>query len=374
MTMKDIDNKRAAPYDIRESELNIILSLNDKNIEDHEFGDSRKKYFSKKDALNNYMEELSSTISMLESETERLKVMNGKVAVNENAIKDFRNEIMILSRRYSVVENPEIVLEEFRSQETRILELSEEKQKTEKDIDELDMQMQDDVDDIQILNARLGKISSEIADMKPQQDQLSEKFKDLEKSAKIFIERDGLEKEQVELEASVAVRTEDLNEVNNIISECNKLAPELEKNIKSLQGKLGALKKRARELEELMNERESLNEDITALEEDINDINLKVLDLTKEVETEEGALTELSLANAEMKKSVETTEKYIEDSAQKIKEINAAREGLSKSDKLKKDALSKMEGLFNKKMEMDKHMSWIGGAIKSINEAIEAVK
>jgi len=125
--MKEKDNKRTGPHDIREAELNIILSINDKSAEDHEFGASRKKYFRIKNELDKYTEELNHKISMLDSESGRLRLLNGKLAVNEEGIRNLRNEILVLRKQYSVIENPELVLEEFKRQEARIPELAEKK-------------------------------------------------------------------------------------------------------------------------------------------------------------------------------------------------------------------------------------------------------
>ena len=371
--MKEKYMKRTGPHDIREAELNIILSIDDKSAEDHEFGASRKKYFEIKSELDEYTEELHRKLSMLDGESGRLKVLNGKQAVYEEGIKDLRNEILILRKQYSVVENPELVLEEFKSQEIRIPELAEKKRTLEREIYELERQSQDNIDDIEILNTRQKKISSDIAEEKLQKETLSQEYKDIEKSAKILIDRDELETKLSELEASVADRTEEMKSVNNILADCNQLVPDLNKTVKSLQGKLGSLKKRAKDLEHLMNERESLTADVSDLENDNNSINLKVEELLREAETKEGTLQELSLANAEMKDAIESIERYIADSSHKVKEINREKKRLRDSDRLNEDAIAKMDGLFNK-IKMDNHLSRTGEEITAVIRIIEAAK
>jgi len=249
--------------------------------------------------------------------------------------------------------------------------LLKKKRTLEKNIYELERQLQDDVDDIQILDARLKKISSDIAEMRPQQNKISKEYKELEKSAKILIDRDELEVRLSELEASVAARIEDIKGVKNIISECNELVPDLEKTVKSFQGRLGVLTKKAKDMEQLKNERESFKADNSVLEADLNNINLKVEELQREVETKEGALKKLSIANAGMKDSIEFIESYIAKSGQKVDEINSEKNKLRDSDRLNEDAISGMEDMFNNKIKMDNDLSRIGEAIKTIVRTIE---
>ncbi|MBC8414505.1 hypothetical protein H8E50_12685, partial [bacterium] len=74
--MIDMHRKKTGVHDIRETELNIILAIDDNKAEDHEFGNSRREYFRLKDSLYACLEELSQTISELESEIENTEMLS----------------------------------------------------------------------------------------------------------------------------------------------------------------------------------------------------------------------------------------------------------------------------------------------------------
>jgi chromosome segregation ATPase len=365
------DKDKNPAYDIKDDVLNILLSVDDKSPEGREISGRRREYFDTGDKLNKYSEELRHKLHLLDSEGQRLKSLHGKLAVNEKGIAALKDEILLLKKNREMVDNPDIILEEFNRQEARLSELAEKEQVLEKDILQFERNLKEDFDEASVIASQLKVINSEIAEIKPLKAVLNEEVTRLNKVARVFVERDRIKSISEELDVTFTAQSAELDNLKEIISESRKSTPELRSTVISLEDRLDSLEKKAKAVRKLLNERDSLNADIEVLEPEHRSIIEKVEELQRELDDKQGTLEELSLANADKKNAITSIEEAIARSGDTVQEINRAKESLKESTMLNEQAVTELEGRLRNKMTIDSELFLMEEAVKTIIKSVE---
>ena len=366
------ESERKKAYEIKEEVLDILMYIDDKSIEGMELREGRDRYFSTLHNVNQYGDDLTNILDLLETESVRTKSLHGKLAVNEKEIAALKSEIPLLKKEWEEIENPGRVIEEFEKQELLLADLAEKETASEKDIARTEQQMREDLKTADTAAEELKTIVPEIEQKTPQKTALTEEVGRLEKSAKIFVEKDRLESAFEEHEDEFNARSSALNKLEETISECDESIPELKDAIKNLQDSIGPLEEAAKEVAGLLEERTAVQADIEGIEPEHAAINQNVEELQGELNTINGVLNELEQENSDMKESITSIEEAIERSSNAVMEIKMAKGKLKESTASNEQTITKLEKQLSEKTLMDKDLSIMEETMKTIAESVEA--
>ncbi len=370
--MRDKDKQSAR--DLKPSILNLVRSVDESSDQGRAIAGIRKKYYDTRDELNRFSIELDLKMSLISKESDRLKSLHGELALNEKETREVRDELLLLKKNHMVLENPELVMEEFRRQEAELSALEEKEHIFGKGIMDLERKLRQDLEAAGVIEIRLKEINTEIAHKKPERDELAEEFSKLEKVASVFVERDELESEVAELESAIKDRSKETASLRQVIDEHDKELPELKKTVEALKKKLEHLEKLAKESAELLNERTSLRGDIATLEPELEEEKAKAKALQSEFEEKDEEFQELSQGNEDMKSSIRSIEEAIARFDETLQEINKAKKILQDSAELNEEAVTELDSMFAQKVTVVPELLLVEETIESIIKSIEAAK
>ena len=368
------ESERKELYEIKKEALDVLLSIDDESAEGREIREGRNRYFSTLHNINQYAGDLTHVLNFLEMESVRTKSLHGKLAVSEKETASLKEEILLLKKEWKAIENPGHILEEYERQEAQLSELTKKETALGEDLFKTQKQLHEDLKTAADAVRNLKTVIPEIEHKTPQKTALTETVRRLERSAKIFVEKDSLKSTFQEHEDEFNTRSSAINKLEETISECDESIPELKDAIKKLQDRIAPLEEAALEVADLLEERTALQADIKEIEPEHTAANQNVEELQEELDTKNEALKELEQENIDMKESITSIEEAIERSGQAVIEINMAKEKLKESTALNEQTITELEEQLSEKVLMDKDLSIMEDTMKTIAKSVKAAK
>jgi chromosome segregation ATPase len=366
------EGERKKIYEIKEEVLNILLSVDDESAEGREIREARNSYFNTLHNINHYAADLKSILNKLEMEEKRAGSLHRQLAVNEKETSALKDEILLLNKERTAIKNPERILAEHERQASLIAELSEKKTALEKDIFQTEKQLSEDLKTAAAAAGELKKIIPEIKQKRPQKTALAEEVRNIEKSAKPFVERGRRKSVLKEHEDEFNARSGALNKLEETISECNESIPDLKAAIKKLRDRIGPLEESAKDAAKLLKKRTALQSDMEGIEREHAAIDLRVEEARGKLESKNGVLKALEQDNREMKESIASIEEAVKPFSETAMEIKSAKGKLEESTALNEQTITEIERQLSEKILMDNELSILEDTMRTIVESIKA--
>jgi len=372
--MIDKSTTKSASHDVKDAEIDLLLSYIDTYVDDQDISVMRGEYDHLMGELRERTVELNHIIDLHDLEGVRWKSLHGEFSVYEQEIKGIKDELLLLRKRNFVLKDTELVVREFEEQEAMLSELTEREHLLAKEVSEFSRKTEENRLVIGDMDARLKEITSEIVEKNPEKDKLSEEVQGLGRIAKVFIEKDELESELRELNQSLTTQADEMTLLEKTIQEDDHIILELGAGIERLEEEITPLRERFEQVETLLSERASFMADIEGLKEELKPISARGEALQREHEAQTEALKEQSLVTADLKKSIADLEIEIENFEQTMREIGQARKKLKDAAKSEEQAISDLQGLFMSKATMENKLLLMEETIRTVIQSVEAVK
>jgi len=278
----------------------------------------------------------------LEQNTARLTSARREVLVAEKKVKDAQNAILVFKGKLARMDAGVNLLEkESQSAETRLKELSAEKQNLVDSIAKVESDMAETRDGIDGIDSKTQELLSQVRTLETEKAKLSEEISK-------FLTGSSLEKEASEaklndLAMHLADRIRDRNNAKDLLAESKEPFSKLQSEIKELDEKRLMLE----ELRDMEAKRASLASDIDKMKNDALLRRQRKEDLQKTLSDKEEELNMLSSTNAEARDSIALFEERVGRYEELSQRTADAEKKLAESGVLIDKAISDVKRLFN---------------------------
>ncbi|HUV49781.1 MAG TPA: hypothetical protein VMW78_02000 [Anaerolineae bacterium] len=309
-------------------------------MSNQEISELRERRDSERMTLNRLSEELEHIDSETGKGSAQLKAFRRGLAVTEREIKDSQGVIFLFRRKQTEMEEgSSFLFKEIKSRDAELAELNNLKNSLNRNIENVDKDIQEISDSNAALDAENIKLSSRVDEMEAEKLKLSNDISRF--LSKTSLDRDKIEEEFNELSASFLNRIAERDAVKQQLSELETAIKDMTEAISGLDEKVAFLE----DIKAIQAEREVLKADVEERKQESALLSAKLKELQKMLADNQEQADSLSTENAEQIYTVGALEKEIMVYDKAATGLDSARERLKTSYRLfeeSRDALKKL--------------------------------
>jgi chromosome segregation ATPase len=328
----------------------------------------RQRHDSGRKTLSKLSEEFDRISSEIKVKTGLLKSLNTEYAVTERRIKESQNEVFLIKKKCSGIDDGYVLLhEEFERRENQLADLKGEKTNLSNSIANIERESREISRPLRILEKERQELFKSLEERDAVKQAISDEIS--EALSKTSLDREEIEPRLMELNTAALDHMDKRRDIQMRLSE-------KEDAIKGLVDSLFYLKHQIESLEQL----KALQGEMNSLKEVIKELQLvneslpsKPGDLAKDLNDKQERFDALAKKNEDHRKEIESLEKEISEYDETVTRRNTAQEERDSTFQRNEQGLEELMELFIHKTELETSLLMMREKIEAIAELVESM-
>ena len=328
----------------------------------------RQRHDSGRKTLSKLSEELDRISSEIKVKTGLLKSLNTEYAVTERRIKESQNEVFLIKKKCSGIDDGYVLLhEEFERRENQLADLKGEKTNLSNSIANIERESREISRPLRILEKERQELFKSLEERDAVKQAISDEIS--EALSKTSLDREEIEPRLMELNTAVLDHMDKRRDIQMRLSEKEDAIKGQAKTIEDLKHQIESLG----QLKALQGEMNSLKEVIKGLQLVNESLPSKPGDLTKKLNRKQEQFDAFAKKNEDHRKEIESLEKEVSEYDETVTRRNTAQEERDSTFQRNEQGLEELMKLFIHKTELETSLLMMREKIEAIAELVESM-
>jgi len=328
----------------------------------------RRRRDSGRKTLVKLSEELDRISSETKAKTELLKSLNTEYAVTERRIKEGQNEVFLIKKKCSGIDDGSALLQkEFERRESQLADLESEKANLSNSIANIEKEIHRISSPPSTLEKERQELSKSLEERNAVKQGISDGIS--EALSKTSIDREEIEPRLMKLNTVFLDNMDKRRDIQMRLSEREDVIKGLAETIEDLEHQIESLE----QLKALQGEKNSLKDIIQKSQVDDESLRSKLEGLRKTLTRKQGQFDALAKTNEDRRKEIESLEKQVSDYDKTVTMKNTAQEERDSTFQRNEQGLEELMELFIHKTELETSALMMKEKIEAIAELVESM-
>jgi len=337
-------------------------------IDHRDLSELRQRRDSGRRALAELSKELDRIFSQIKTNTEMLKRLNTEYAVTQRRIKDNQNEISLIKRKRSGIDDSSVPLyEEFKRRESQLADLKGEKTNLKNSIANIQKESREISSPLSTLEKERQELSKSFEERNAVKQAISDEISDA--LSKTSLDREEVEPRLMELNTAFLGHMDKRRDIQMRLSEKKDVIKGLVETIADLEHQIESLE----QLKALQGEINSLKDVIQKFQVVSESLRSKSEDLTKKLTGRQEQFDALAKENEDLRKETESLEKEVSEYDETVTRRNTAQEERDSTLERNEQGVEELMKLFIHETELETSLLMMGEKIEVIAGLAESV-
>jgi chromosome segregation ATPase len=337
-------------------------------IDHQSLSELRQRHDSGRKALAELSEELDRTFSEMKAKTELLTLLNREYAVTERQIKESRNEIFLIKKNCTELNEDSLLLrKEFKRTENLRAHFRGEKQNISDSIAGIEKELCEVPSTLGTLEKERQALHKRVEERSGVKQGISEEISSA--LSKASLDRDEIEPQLVELNTAFLSHMTERGDTQNRLSETEAATKGLVEDIGDLQQQIESLE----HVGELQGKRNSLKAVVMEHQQEVEALRSTLEELKEELSRKQEQFNAFEKTNGDRREEIASLEKEVSDYDEALKQKKMAQEERDSTFKMTQQGLEALMELFTNKTKLESELLMMRQKIKVMAELVKSI-
>lgn len=328
----------------------------------------RQRHDSGRKTLSKLSEELDRISSEINVKTGLQKSLNTEYAVTERRIKEIQNEVFLIKKKCSGIDDSYVLLhEEFEKKENQLAELKGEKENLSNSIANIEKEIRETSSPLSTLEKERQGLFKSFQERDAVKQAISDEISDA--LSKTSLDREEIEPRLMELNTVFLDHMEKRRDIQTRFSEKEDVIKGQAKTIEDLGDQIESLE----QLKALKGEISSLKDVIQKFQVVSESVRSKSEDLAKDLNGKQERFDALAKTNEDRRKEIESLEKEVSQYDEIVTRRDTAQQEGDSTFERNEQRLEELMKLFVHKTELETSLLMMGEKIEAIAGLAESM-